>query len=204
LLLHLLRAGDEDAFTELVRLHHPSLIRLARLFVRDVSTAEELAQETWLAALQGLERFEARSSLKTWLFTILTNKARTRGRRESRTQVFSELEEPASGSPTVDPRRFKPADAGTAASHWLKEPAAWSNRPEEKLLTDEIQHLLRASIDDLPENQRAVVTLRDIDELSSGETCNILGISETNQRVLLHRARARLRQVLEDYLRQES
>lgn len=180
-----------------------SLVRLARLFVGDELTAEDVAQETWLAALRGLDRFEQRSSFKTWLFTILTNKAKTRSQRDRRAIFFSDMEDSASNAPTVDPRRFNPEGAEAFASHWAEEPASWGDQPEEKILSDETQRVLRSAIDKLPETQRAVITLRDIHELSSVDACNILEISETNQRVLLHRARARVRQALEDHLQAE-
>ena len=156
-----------------------------------------------MAVLQGMDRFESRSSLKTWIFTILTNKAKTRSRRENRSFVFSDFEETDFDSPAVPPERFKDASAGEWANHWAVEPVSWVGIPEETVLSGETFQLIRQTIDELPENQRAVITLRDIEELSSQEICNILGISESNQRVLLHRARARVRQALEDYLQPE-
>jgi RNA polymerase sigma-70 factor (ECF subfamily) len=204
-LLESLRAGDETAFMQLVEQYHPALVRLARLFVREQSVAEELAQETWLAVLQGIQNFEGRSSLKTWLFTILTNKAKTRGQRESRTISFSDVEH-ASDSPTVDPNRFSDGSAETRLHHWAKgaAPGSWEGIPEDHLLAQETSDLIRKTIETLPETQRTVITLRDMHELSSEEVCNVLGISETNQRVLLHRARAKVRQALEDYLKPEN
>jgi RNA polymerase sigma-70 factor, ECF subfamily len=204
--LNSLRTGDEIAFTRLVEQYHTTLVRLARLFVRDGTVAEELAQETWLAVLQGLDHFEARSSLKTWIFTILTNKAKTRSQRENRSFVFSDFEDNASDSPTVAPERFNDPFAEKSPNHWATgaEPASWAGIPEETLLSRETMDLIRRTIDALPENQRAVITLRDMDEISSQEICNILDISETNQRVLLHRARARVRQALEDYIQPEN
>lgn len=205
-LLSSLREGDEAAFTWLVEQYHPSLVRLARLFVQEESVAEELAQETWLAVLQGLQRFESRSSLKTWIFTILTNKAKTRGQREKRSIVFSDLEDIASDLPTVSSDRFKPDTAERSPNHWVKElkPVSWAGLPEDLLVSQETMKLISQTIEALPENQRVVITLRDTHELSSSEVCNVLGISETNQRVLLHRARARVRQALEDYLQPEN
>ena len=202
-LLHLLRQRDETAFTRLVEQYHPSLVRLARLFVHDEALAEELSQETWLAVLQGLDGFQERSSLKTWIFTILTNKARTRSRRESRSLVFSDLEEEEAPESTVALGRFKDASAGRSADHWAVEPASWAGIPEAVVLSEETLRLVRQTIEALPDTQRAVITLRDIEELSSQEICNILEISESNQRVLLHRARARVRAALEDYLQPE-
>jgi len=202
-IVNLLRVGDEAAFTSLVEQYHASLVRLAHLFVRDGAMAEELAQETWLAVLQGLNNFEGRSSLKTWIFTILTNKAKTRGKREKRSVSFSDLDDPASDSPTVDPDRFRSASEGIKEGHWVNGPTPWRDIPEDSLLYNETMKVILQSIDLLPETQRAVITLHDVHELPSNEVCNVLGISETNQRVLLHRARAKVRQALEDYLQPE-
>lgn len=197
-----LRAGDEAVFTSQVEQYHASLVRLAHLFVRDGTVAEELAQETWLAVLRGLNHFEGRSSLKTWIFTILTNKAKTRGKREKRSVAFSDLDDPASDSPTVDPDRFRDTSE-VWAGHWVNGPTPWRDIPEDSHLHNETMQVILRSIDSLPETQRAVITLHDVHELQSNEVCNVLGISETNQRVLLHRARAKVRQALEDYLQPE-
>jgi len=202
-LLQSLRDGDEKAFTGLVEQYHSSLVRLAQLYVYDEAIAEEIAQETWLAALQGLNRFEGRSSLKTWIFTILTNKAKTRRQRENRSISFFELDEIESQAPTVVPERFVDDPGEKWVGHWKAKPASWAGIPEDEMLSRETMDVIRKATASLPENQRAVITLRDIEELSSDEVCNILGVSETNQRVLLHRARARVRQVLEDYLQLE-
>jgi len=201
-LLTLLRQRDEMAFRQLVEQYHTSLVRLARLFVQDERVAEELSQETWLAVLQGVDHFEGRSSLKTWIFTILTNKAKTRGRRENRSFVFSDFEEAVLEGPTVAPERFKDASPA-GGGHWAVAPDSWAEIPEKKIVSEETLSLIRKTIEGLPDNQRAVITLHDIEDLSTQEICNILDISETNQRVLLHRARARVRQALEDYLRLE-
>jgi RNA polymerase sigma-70 factor, ECF subfamily len=204
-LLNALRNRDEAAFTYLVEQYHAALVRVARIYVLDSAIAEEVAQETWLAVLNGLDGFEGRSSLKTWIFTILANKARTRGRREGRTLSYSELEESHPGQPTVDPARFKDPSAREWPNHWAAgaEPASWVGIPEEILLAQETIQLVRKTIDSLPENQRLVITLHDLDLISAQEICNILEISETNQRVLLHRARARVRDALEGYLKTE-
>ena len=192
------------AFTSLVEEYHPSLVRLARLYVRDEAVAAELAHETWLAVLQGLDRFERRSSLKTWIFTILTNKARTRGQRERRSLAFSDIDDAASDSPTIAPDRFVGDSASASFNHWKVNPIPWKGIPEEELLSQETIDVIRKTISALPESQGRVITLRDMEELSSQEICNILGISETNQRVLLHRARAKVRQALENYLQLEN
>src|SRR5690242_9936934 len=197
-LSNLLRQRDEIAFTQLVEQYHASLVRLACLFVQDDAIAEEISQETWLAVLQGVSHFEGRSSLKTWLFTILMNKAKTRSRRENRSLVFSDLDDGSAAfeaAPTVDPERFRNA-AGKGSDHWSigSEPASWAGIPEDSLLSSETLDLIHQTIDRLPPNQRSVISLHDVEELSSQEICNILEISETNQRVLLHRARAKVRQ----------
>jgi RNA polymerase sigma-70 factor (ECF subfamily) len=194
------RRGDEDAFVQLVERHQGPMLRLARLYVADQTTAEEVVQETWLGALRGLDRFEGRSSLKTWLFNILTNRAKTRAVRDGRTIPFSALVEAAEGDePAVDPDRFHPL-GHTYAGHWSSRPQSWRDLPEERLLAGETRERLREAIDALPPMQRTVLTLRDVDGWSADEVCNILEISETNQRVLLHRARSKVRRALESYL----
>jgi RNA polymerase sigma-70 factor, ECF subfamily len=196
-LVQALRAGDESAFAVLVERYHPSLVRLARMYVRERSVAEEVAQETWLAVLAGIGRFEARSSLKTWLFRILTNRAKTRGERESRSVPFSSMSE--ANEPSVDPARFRP-EPDRYAGGWREGPPAWEGDPEERLLAGEARELILATIDALPSTQRAVITLRDIEGFSADEVCNVLELSDTNQRVLLHRARSRVRSALEQYM----
>lgn len=206
-LLSSLQAGDEAAFTRLVEEYHLSLVRLAKLFVHDEAVAEELAQETWLAVLQGLKNFQGRSSLKTWIFTILTNKAKTRSQRDKRTVSMTDLEESLAlhSQTTVDPERFNSRGVEGVINHWVwrTRPASWAGVPEETLLSQEVTNLIRRTIETLPENQRTVITLRDVHELPAAEVCNVLGVSESNQRVLLHRARSRVRQAVEDYLKQE-
>jgi RNA polymerase sigma-70 factor (ECF subfamily) len=193
-----LQAGDEAAFEQLVDRYHPTLLRVARLYVSSQPVAEEVAQETWLGVLNGIERFEGRSSLKTWLFRILTNIAKTRGIKEGRSVPFSSLG-PEDEAEAVDPDRFHPADAERAPRHWAIPPAIWSTEPDERLLAGETRELILRTIDTLPPNQRAAIVLRDIEGFSSEEVRNELGVGETNQRVLLHRARSKVRQALEDY-----
>jgi RNA polymerase sigma-70 factor, ECF subfamily len=193
-----LRAGDESAFAALVDRYHASLVRLARMYVRDPAVAEEVAQETWLAVLGGIDRFEGRSSLKTWLFRILTNRAKTRGERERRTVPFSAVSD-ASDEPAVDPDRFQ-TEADRYPGGWKDFPQPWEGDPEERLLAGEARALILHAIEELPPNQRAVITLRDIEGFSSDEARNVLDVSETNQRVLLHRARSKVRRALEQYL----
>ncbi len=205
ILMNALRARDEEAFTYLVEQYHPSLVRLARIFVGDSAVAEEVAQETWLAVLNGLDQFEGRSSLKTWIFSILTNKAKTSGRRASRMLFYTDPEGSPWGQSTVDPSRFTDAGDEGGANMWRAEaaPASWDGIPEEALLAKETMQQIQRAIEALPEQQRLVITLRDMDQFAADEICSVLGISETNQRVLLHRARARVREALESYLQAE-
>jgi RNA polymerase sigma-70 factor (ECF subfamily) len=164
--------------------------------------AEEVVQETWLAVLQGIDRFEGRSSLKTWLFRILTNRAKTRGEREGRTVPFSALADAAEvegEEPAVDPDRFYGSEHPNAGL-WVDVPQRWADTPERRLLSGEVQELVADAIAALPPSQRAVISLRDVEGWSSEEVCNVLELSETNQRVLLHRARTKVRRALETYL----
>ena len=198
-LLAALREGDEAAFAALVDRYHASLVRIATLFVPDLGIAEEVAQETWIGVLQGIGRFEGRSSFRTWLFSILANQAKRRGERERRIIPLSVLARPpADTEPAVDPDRFLPPGAPWAG-WWAAPPVHWE-QPEAVILADETRAEIERAIADLPPNQRAVITLRDIDGWSAAEVCNILSISETNQRVLLHRARSTVRGKLERYV----
>src|SRR2546423_13129236 len=192
-----LRTGDETAFVALVDRYHASLVRLARMYVRQPSVAEEVAQETWLAVLNGIDRFEGRSTLKTWLFRILTNRAKTRGERESRSVPFSSIGDP--DEPAVDPDSFRP-DGDQYPGGWKEFPTPWEGDPEERLLAGEARALILDAIEQLPANQRAVITLRDIEGFDADDVCNVLELSDTNQRVLLHRARSKVRRALEQYL----
>ncbi len=187
-----LRNGDEAAFTALVARHHGALLRLALAFVPSRAVAEEVVQETWMAVLESIARFEGRSSLKTWIFRILTNRARTRGVREGRSVPFSSLQDEGGAEEAVDPARF------TTAETWAAPPRRWdADTPEELLSRSETRALIEKAIEDLPAMQRAVVSLRDVAGWGSDEVCNVLELSETNQRVLLHRARSKLRAALE-------
>jgi RNA polymerase sigma-70 factor (ECF subfamily) len=197
-LLEALRAGDEDAFRALVREYQPSLVRVARIYVPTQAAAEEVAAETWLAVLNGLSRFEGRSSLRTWIFRILTNIAKTRAVRDGRTLPFSALADPGRvPEPAVDADRFLDSDHPRWPGHWAVKPQAW---PEEALLAAETRERLTEAIEALPATQRAVISLRDVEGWSSEEVRNALDLSETNQRVLLHRARSKVRAALESYL----
>jgi len=188
MLLGRLRDGDEQAFTELVQRYHTSMLRLAMSFVSSQAVAEEVVQDTWLAVLRGLNRFEERSSLRTWVFTILVNRARTTGVREARSVPI------ADPGPVVDASRFGPNGA------WAVPPEPWAEEAENRIDAVKLSGLVRGGLDGLPGRQREVVVLRDVEGMSSAEVCEVLAISEANQRVLLHRGRSRLRQVLETEL----
>jgi RNA polymerase sigma-70 factor (ECF subfamily) len=203
-LVEALRSGSETAFVMLIEQYHRALLRLAMVYVPSRAVAEEVVQETWLGVLQGLQRFEGRSSLKTWIFRILTNCAKTRAQREGRTVPFSSLADlqEDDDEPSVEPERFSASEMGRTG-HWLASPRRWDEIPEERLLSQETQTQLRKAIQVLPPNQRTVITLRDIEGWDSEEICRFLDISEVNQRVLLHRARARIRRALEMYFEEE-
>jgi RNA polymerase sigma-70 factor (ECF subfamily) len=194
-----LRAGDEEAFAALVRECQPMMLRLARSFTPSAAVAEEVVQEAWLGVLRGLDVFEGRSSLRTWIMRIVVNRAKTRGARERRTVPFSSLADQGDG-PAVDPDRFFPADHRRYPGHWAAAPSSWEGDPGARLLDDEVRGLLRDAIDGLPDGQRAVVSLRDVEGWSAEEVCDALELSEVNQRVLLHRGRSKLRATLEGYL----
>jgi RNA polymerase sigma-70 factor, ECF subfamily len=196
-----LRMGDESAFEMLIDRYHGPLLRLAMLYVPSRAAAEEVVQETWLGVLQGLARFEGRSSLKTWIFRILTNRARTRGQREGRSIPFSAIgnSESDATDPSVEADRFFPPEHASAG-HWTSLPHNWEALPEERLVGQETRAQIQQAIDALPASQREVITLRDVEGWTSEEVCNVLEITETNQRVLLHRARSKVRRALEQYL----
>ena len=193
-----LRAGDEDAFRTLLRRHHRAVVRVAGAIVRRPAVAEEIAQEAWIGVVRGLHGFDGRGSLRGWIFRIAINVAKARAAREAREVPASSLGgDDDDVQPTVDPARFN--DGGRWAGHWSAPPAPW--QPDERLLSAETRALIARAIDALPPLQRQVITLRDTQDLDADETCNILGITEANQRVLLHRARAKVREALELHLR---
>jgi RNA polymerase sigma-70 factor (ECF subfamily) len=198
-LIERLLAGDEATFARLVDEYHGRLLRLARSFVKDQATAEEVVQETWEGVLKGLRSFEGRAALKTWIFRILVNRAKTRGVREARSVPFSELgdsDEPT--EPAVDPARFR------SDGMWADPPRRWEDdTPESVLLRGEVRQRLEQAIEELPPRQRMVLVLRDIEGVAAEEVCNILEIAETNQRVMLHRARSALHRALEQYLEED-
>ena len=185
-----LRSGDERAFVSLVNRYQEQMLRLAVSFVPSRAVAEEVVQDTWLAMLRGLQAFEGRSSLKTWLFTILVNRARTTGTREQRTIPVPDPE------PAVDPARFD------ASGGWSDPPGHWIEAAEGRVEAGKLAGRIRIMIDELPARQREVVILRDVEQMTSEDVCAVLAISEGNQRVLLHRGRSRLRQQFEDEFRE--
>jgi len=199
-LLTQLRAGDPAAFRVIVEKWSPSMLQVARGFVRTQATAEEVVQETWLGVIRGLDGFEGRSSLRTWTFHILINLARRRGVQDSRQVPWSHEDDEI--GPTVEPGRFRGADDQWAGGFRADSvPQPWG--PEARVLTVETRKMLIEALEQLPPRQRAVVALRDGDGLSSDEVCEALNLSPANQRVLLHRARAKLRELLENYYRGE-
>jgi RNA polymerase sigma-70 factor (ECF subfamily) len=198
-LVERLRNGDEATFAGLIDVYSAPLLRLAMTFVQSLSVAEEVVQETWMAVVTGIGRFEGRSSVKTWVFKILTNKAKTRAARERRTIPFSEFDSDNADEPAVDPDRFLPTSHPQWPGHWATAPQPWSVGPEGTALDRETLAVLRSALDALPRAQRVVVALRDVHGWPAADVCAALGLTEANQRVLLHRGRSRLRTVLERY-----
>jgi len=199
-LLARVRDGDEAAFETLVERYHRPMLAVARAYVRGTAVAEEVVQDAWLGVLRGLDRFEERSSLKTWILRIVANTAMTRGVREARTVPFSALST-GDDEPAVDPDRFRgPEDP--YPGHWLPgaAPSDWAQLPEDVLGARETFAVVTAAVSELPEAQRTVIALRDIHGYSSDEVCDALDVTAGNQRVLLHRARSHVRQALERHL----
>ena len=200
-LLGRLRAGDERAFETLVERHYPTMLAVARHYVKSRAVAEEVVQEAWLGVLNGLDRFEGRSSLRTWILRILVNTAKTRGAREARSVPFASLA-PEADEPAVDPERFR--DAGDPfPGHWRAYPGNWQRLPDEALTDRETLDVVLSTIHELPSAQRLVITMRDIQGCDADEVCEALDVSEGNQRVLLHRARGSVREALERYLSED-
>jgi RNA polymerase sigma-70 factor, ECF subfamily len=197
-LVEALRAGDEDAFASLIDRYYDTMLRVARMYVATREAAEDVVQETFVGVIQGIDRFEARSSLRTWVFRILTNIAKNRGEREGRTRPFSSfVAEVDPDEPSVDPDRF--IASGRWAGYWAAPPVG-HDVPEARVLAAETGDRLVRAIEALPSAQRSVITLRDVKGMSAAEVCELLGVSEANQRVLLHRARSKTRAALERYL----
>ncbi len=197
-LLDRLRAGDERAFETLVARYYPTMIAVALHHVRTRAVAEEVVQDTWLGVLKGLDRFEGRSSLKTWILRILVNTAKTRGVRESRCVPYASLA-PEGDDPAVEPGRFRGPD-DPFPGHWRAYPGDWHRLPDEALAQGETLRVVLGTIEALPAAQRTVIALRDIQGCDSEEVCALLDVSEGNQRVLLHRARSKVRAALERHL----
>ena len=193
-----LRAGDERTFCDLFARSYPMMKRVARTYVASDAVAEEIVQETWMAIVTGIDRFEGRSALGTWIFSILTNQAKTHSARERRAVPFSSIVPSDADEPAVDPDRFQKDDEAWPG-HWATPPRPWQ-KPERRLLSLEARDHLKAALAQLPDRQRLIVGLRDIDGQSAEEVCDLLGLSQENQRVLLHRGRSRLRAVLEEYV----
>ncbi len=191
-----LREGDEEAFMTLVQRLQPTMLRVARMYVSSHAVAEEVVQEAWLGVLQGIERFEGRSSLRTWILRIVSNIAKTKGQREGRSVPFASLAGDDLDAPAFDPDRFLGANDGWAG-HWSTVPAEWGDKPEERLTASQTLDAVRVAIDGLPPMQAEVIRLRDVLGWTSDEVRNALDLSETNQRVLLHRARAKVRRALD-------
>jgi RNA polymerase sigma-70 factor (ECF subfamily) len=197
-----LRRGDEGAFARLVDQYHPSLRRVARLYIANRAVAEEVVQDAWLGVIQGIWAFEGRSSLKTWIFRILINRAKTRAAREGRTVPFPRFDSAVEAAePAVAPDRFRPLDHPTQPGHWTHPPPDLGTSPERCLLAQEVRQHLQSAIAALPEHQRLVLILRDVEGCSTEEVCNALGFQETNTRVLLHRARSKVRAALGPYFK---
>lgn len=205
-LIEALRQGDETAFMMLVEKYQNSLVRTAMIYVGDRAAAEEVVQETWLGVLQGIKRFEGRAALKTWIFSILVNRAKTRAQRDMRDVrvLLAFDDDPGPGGPSVSPERFYPSTDTEWPDHWATFVDSWDDIPEQRMLSRETQAVVQKTIDSLPPNQRQVITLRDIDGWSAEEVCTTLGLTDVNQRVLLHRARSTVRAALEKYLEGDS
>ncbi len=199
-LIAALKRRDEAAFVTLVERYQRPLLRLALVYCRSLAVAEEIVQDTWLGVIQGLDRFEGRATFRTWLFQILVNRARTRAEREGRALSFSSLAEEAEapGAPAVPPERFRPPD-DKWPNNWALPPQSWGESADAGLLATETMDLVKRAIAQLPSAQQQVITLRDIEGWAAEDVCNVLTISETNQRVLLHRARSHVRSALENH-----
>ena len=193
-LLRALREGDERVFSELVERWSGMMLRLALSHIENRAIAEEVVQDAWLTVLRSLDRFERRSAFRTWVLGIVVNLARSRARTERRSLPLPS----ESSGPVVDPLRFLPPDHPRWPHHWAVEPVPWRT-PEQELLANETRKVILDAIDTLPSAQREVLVLRDLEGLTGAETCNMLGLTDTHQRVLLHRARSRVRNALERY-----
>lgn len=193
-----LRAGDEAVFAEMVGRYHSSLIRVAMRYVPSRAVAEEVVQDTWVGVIESIDRFEGRSTVKTWLYRILIYRARARGERERRSTPMSALANDFHDGPSVPTEQFQGSDA-LWAGHWATPPRRWDGDAEDRLLAGEANDVINRAIAELPQAQREVIVLRDVSQFSAAEVCELLDLTEANQRVLLHRARTRVRAALEQY-----
>jgi RNA polymerase sigma-70 factor (ECF subfamily) len=193
-----LRAGDERTFRDLFQRHYPAMKRVARSHVPSDAVAEEIVQETWLAILTGIDRFEGRSAFGTWMFSILINQAKSHNTRERRALPFSSMSPGGCDEPAVDADRFQ-KDDDARPGHWATPPRPWQ-KPDRRALSLETRQRLKEALSQLPDRQRLIVGLRDVDGRSSAEVCELLELSRENERVLLHRGRSRLRAALDDYV----
>jgi RNA polymerase sigma-70 factor (ECF subfamily) len=198
-LVRRLRSGDERAFETLIDRHHTTILAVVRNHVKSAELAEDVAQEAWIGVLNGIHRFEGRSALRTWILRIAVNTAITRATREARSVPFSSLEREDDDWAAVEPERFRGA-ADAFPGHWHSYPSDWGEHPEAALVGRETIALVKGAIGELPAGQRVVITLRDVHGCSAEEVCEALGITDGNQRVLLHRARSRVRAALERHL----
>jgi RNA polymerase sigma-70 factor (ECF subfamily) len=189
-----LRSGDEAAFSELIDRHHGSMLRIARIFVDDEAAAEEVVQETWVAVIGGLDDFEERSSLKTWIFSILSNQAKSRARTDARTKSWSSLFDAG-----MDEELSAESERFDGSGRWKSPPIPWKFDPEERMMKHKLLEVVQQALDALPASQRGVVWLRDVEGLSSEEVCQVFDLTAGNQRVLLHRGRAKVREAVESY-----
>lgn len=196
-LVERLRDGDEDAFSELVEQYHPALTRFAGVFLDDESAIEEIVQETWLAFVDGLERFEGRASIKSWLFGILANQAKKRANKDNRTKTWTSLFDDSS----LADEYSRDDDRFDASGRWVEGPSRWELDPETQMMKQQLLEVIRDAIEQLPASQKAVVTLRDVEGLSAEQACEILEITDGNQRVLLHRGRVKVRDAVSEYLK---
>ncbi|HEY0636238.1 MAG TPA: sigma-70 family RNA polymerase sigma factor [Pseudonocardiaceae bacterium] len=194
--LQALRRGDESAYRAIVTGYHSTLLRLALIYSPNRATAEEAVQETWLAVLRGLDTYSGRASFRTWVCSILVNVARRRAAKEGRALPLSTFER--DDAPAVSPDLF--LESGEFTGHWKHMRDDWSRLPEDRMLSRELRDVVTAAIDELPPSQREVITLRDIEGWTTSEVSELLEIGDGHQRVLLHRARSRVRQALENYL----
>ena len=199
-----LRSRDDSVFVDLIQRYQRPLLRLAQTFVPSEAVAEEVVQDTWIAVIKGIDGFEGRSILRTWIFRILTYQAKSRGERERRSIPMSAFDplDPGSDQPAVDPSRFRPPGDARWPGHWAEPPADWGSDAEARLLGRETQDVISSAMETLAPSQRLVMTLRDLEGWDSDEVCAALDINPGNQRVLLHRARSRVRASLEQYFRE--